>query len=56
MASIERNPLRLMATCSADAPLKGLRYLLRAYARLLADHPRRSGGLIAEVSDHQKRA
>ena len=34
-----RNPLRLMATCSADAPLKGLRYLLLAYARLLKDYP-----------------
>jgi glycosyltransferase involved in cell wall biosynthesis len=28
-----------MATCSADAPLKGLRYLLQAYARLLPLHP-----------------
>jgi len=28
-----------MATCSADAPLKGLRYLLRAYARLLQQYP-----------------
>lgn len=36
---VERNPMRLMATCSADAPLKGLRYLLRAYARLLEKHP-----------------
>jgi glycosyltransferase involved in cell wall biosynthesis len=36
---VARNPLRLMATCSADAPLKGLRYLLRAYARLLVQHP-----------------
>jgi glycosyltransferase involved in cell wall biosynthesis len=32
---VPRNPLRLMATCSADQPLKGLRYLLHAYARLL---------------------
>ena len=36
---IARNPMRLMATCSADAPLKGLRYLLRAYASLLARLP-----------------
>lgn len=36
---VERNPLRLMATCSADAPLKGLRYLLHAYARLLKRYP-----------------
>jgi glycosyltransferase involved in cell wall biosynthesis len=39
LPDIERNPLRLMATCSADAPLKGLRYLLRAYAQLLRDWP-----------------
>ena len=39
MPEIERRPYRLMATCSADAPLKGLRYLLRAYARLLDDYP-----------------
>ena len=37
--SVERNPMRLMATCSADAPLKGLRYLLHAYARLLESYP-----------------
>ena len=36
---VVRNPLRLMATCSADAPLKGLRYLLRAYAQLLEHYP-----------------
>jgi glycosyltransferase involved in cell wall biosynthesis len=39
LPTVERNPLRLMATCSADAPLKGLRYLLQAYARLLPQHP-----------------
>jgi glycosyltransferase involved in cell wall biosynthesis len=39
VAGVERNPLRLMATCSADAPLKGLRYLLHAYARLLQRYP-----------------
>lgn len=39
LPGVERNPLRLMATCSADAPLKGLRYLLRAYAKLLRDWP-----------------
>jgi len=39
LPEIERRPLRLMATCSADAPLKGLRYLLRAYARLLEHYP-----------------
>ena len=39
LPGVERNPLRLMATCSADAPLKGLRYLLHAYARLLERYP-----------------
>lgn len=36
---IARNPMRLMATASADQPLKGLRFLLRAYASLLKDYP-----------------
>jgi len=39
LAGVERQPMKLMATASADAPLKGLRYLLRAYARLLESHP-----------------
>lgn len=39
LPDIPRRPLRLMATASADAPLKGLRYLLRAYASLLPRYP-----------------
>jgi len=39
LPDISRRPKRLMATASADAPLKGLRYLLRAYAQLLSRHP-----------------
>lgn len=39
LPGVARNPMRLMATCSADAPLKGLRYLLLAYARLLERYP-----------------
>jgi glycosyltransferase involved in cell wall biosynthesis len=39
LPGVARKPQRLMATCSADAPLKGLRYLLRAYARLLQQYP-----------------
>ncbi len=39
LPDVERRPQRLMATCSADAPLKGLRYLLIAYARLLTNYP-----------------
>jgi glycosyltransferase involved in cell wall biosynthesis len=36
---IARRPLRLMATASADAPLKGLGFLLEAYAGLLTRYP-----------------
>ncbi len=36
---VPRLPRRLMATASADAPLKGLRYLLKAYAALLESYP-----------------
>lgn len=39
MPDIERRPLRLMATCSADAPLKGTRFVIRAYAQLLKRYP-----------------
>ncbi len=39
LPDVQRKPRQLMATASADAPLKGLRYLLRAYARLLKDYP-----------------
>lgn len=35
---IERSPNRIMTTVSADAPLKGAKYLLQAMAQL-ADHP-----------------
>lgn len=40
LPGVRRNPWRLMATASADAPLKGLRYLLRAYADLLGRYPK----------------
>ncbi|MFV0477973.1 MAG: glycosyltransferase family 4 protein [Parahaliea sp.] len=39
LPDIERKPLQLMATTSADAPLKGLRYLLKAYQQLLVRYP-----------------
>jgi glycosyltransferase involved in cell wall biosynthesis len=39
LPAIRRAPKRLMATVSADAPLKGLRYLLLAFARLRQSHP-----------------
>lgn len=39
LPQVERLPMRLMATASADAPLKGVRYLLRAYAKLLQQFP-----------------
>jgi glycosyltransferase involved in cell wall biosynthesis len=34
-----RHPARLVTTASADTPLKGLRYLLQAYAALAAERP-----------------
>ncbi len=37
--SVSRNPSRIMATASADQPLKGLRYLLMAFAHLLPRYP-----------------
>lgn len=37
--AIARKPFRLIATASADAPLKGLRYLLQAVAQLLPQYP-----------------
>ena len=39
LPAVRRRPRRLMATASADAPLKGLRYLLLAYAELVRDDP-----------------
>ncbi|NWH08282.1 MAG: glycosyltransferase family 4 protein [Alphaproteobacteria bacterium] len=39
MPGIERSKRRLMATASADVPLKGLVYLVRAYALLLKRYP-----------------
>jgi glycosyltransferase involved in cell wall biosynthesis len=36
---ITRTPGRIMATASADQPLKGLEYLIRAIALLADDHP-----------------
>lgn len=39
MPEVSPKPYRLMATASADAPLKGVRYLLEAMALLLPDYP-----------------
>jgi len=36
---VARKPLQIMATASADQPLKGLRVLLLAFASLLPQHP-----------------
>ena len=38
-AGVARKPLQLMATASADQPLKGLAVLLNAFAALLPAHP-----------------
>lgn len=39
LPEVDRSEQLLIATASADAPLKGLRYLLLAYARLLETYP-----------------
>lgn len=39
MPEIKRLNYRIMATASADAPLKGLDYLLKAFATLLQEYP-----------------
>ncbi|WP_341539184.1 glycosyltransferase family 4 protein [Chromatocurvus halotolerans] len=39
LEQVKREPLRIMATASADAPLKGLRYLLLAFADLRRQYP-----------------
>lgn len=39
LSDVARKPNRLMATASADVALKGLVYLIRAYARLLPEFP-----------------
>ncbi len=39
MPAIAKKPFRIMATASADAPLKGVRYLLEAVAELVKDYP-----------------
>lgn len=36
---VARLPARLVTTASADMPLKGLRYLIEAYAKLRREHP-----------------
>jgi glycosyltransferase involved in cell wall biosynthesis len=60
MPEIAREPNRLIATNSADMPLKGLSYLLQALARLAPSHdvrltvvgtPRRNGTVERMVRD-----
>lgn len=45
---VAKIPYRLMATASADAPLKGLRYLLEAFAQLLPRYPQLSLLLVSK--------
>ncbi len=39
MPAVVKKPFRIMATASADAPLKGVRYLLEAVAELARQYP-----------------
>ena len=48
MPAVAKIPYRLMATASADQPLKGLRYLLEAFAQLLPQYPQLSLLLVSK--------
>ena len=56
---IQRQPHRIMTTASADVPLKGLRPLLEALAKVRAEHPidvtivgkKREGSVLPELLD-----
>jgi glycosyltransferase involved in cell wall biosynthesis len=50
-AGIPRDPDLLLATASADVPLKGLTYLIEAYAQLLAERPRLKLQIIGRLRD-----
>ena len=39
MPEVATKPLRIMATASSDAPLKGVRYLMEAFAKIVARYP-----------------
>ena len=61
LAHVERVPYRLITTTSADTPLKGLRYLLRAVADLIptwpklhlvvVGHPKKNSPVIKLIAD-----
>lgn len=49
--TVERATDRIVTTASADVPLKGLIYLIEAYAALLADHPKLELCVIGKLRD-----
>ena len=59
LAHIQRKPNRIMTTASADVPLKGLRPLLEALAKVRAEHPidvvivgkKREGSVLPQLLD-----
>lgn len=50
-ASIDRAPSRIVTTASADVPLKGLIFLIEAYASLLEAHPNLELCVIGKLRD-----
>ena len=48
---VQPHPSRLVCTASSDQPLKGVRYLLLAYARLLKDFPQLQLVLIGRLPE-----
>ena len=51
IASIKRKKNQLITTASADVPLKGLIYLIRAYSELLNEFPDLSLVVIGKLRD-----
>lgn len=51
LPGIERRPFQVMATASADQPLKGLRYLLQAIARLRDRYPELKLVVLGKLKD-----
>jgi glycosyltransferase involved in cell wall biosynthesis len=48
---IKTNPFRIMVTASADAPLKGLSYLLNSFAALLKKYPQLELTVIGKLNE-----
>jgi glycosyltransferase involved in cell wall biosynthesis len=48
---IKTNPYRIMVTASADAPLKGLSYLLKSFSTLVEKHPQLELTILGKLNE-----